>query len=567
MKPIDPSRSRLMKTLRLGIAAFSLLGCSTAMSASNGLNAKETPPNIVLIMADDMGYSDIGCYGSEIDTPNIDALAANGIRFTQFYNGARCCPSRAALLTGLYAHQAGMGCMEPDWKVPGYRGNINNRCVTLAEALKLNGYSTYMTGKWHLTNKSKPKSEADKYDWPCQRGFDRYFGTIAGAGNFFTPATLTRDNTNIEEEARDDPDFYYTDAISDNAVKFINEHANDKPEKPFFEYVAFTAPHWPLHAKESDIQKYLGKYDTGWDVLKKERHERMVKMGLIDKQWEMAPRDGAVAAWDDLENAEISPLMKECAEKHGGMKKIMSYKMACYAAMIDCMDQGIGRIVKALKDTGQFDNTLILFLSDNGGCAEWGTYGFGWKNLKKTGKIGGAKESSTSYGPAWANPSNTPFRLYKLDVHEGGIATPLIVHWPKYVKDKGALRNDVGHIIDIMPTAMDAASGTYPETYDGNAIQAMEGVSLLPAFIKKPLERKEAIYWEHIGNHAIRDGKWKLVAQGENGAWELYDMETDRTEQNNLAEKHPDIVKKLNDKWYSWAERCNVLPMNPNRKK
>ncbi len=567
MKPYDDSRRQFLKTLGLGIAAFSLPGCSRAMSSLRGSNAKGTPPNIVLIMADDMGYSDIGCYGSEIKTPNLDALAANGVRFTQFYNGARCCPSRAALLTGLYAHQAGMGCMEPDWKVPGYRGNINDRCVTIAEALKLNGYSTYMTGKWHLTNKTKVTDDADKFDWPCQRGFDRYFGTIVGAGNYFAPATLTRDNTNIEEEAKNNPEFYYTDAISDNAVKFIKEHCRETPDKPFFEYVAFTAPHWPLHAKEKDIQKYLGKYDKGWDVLKKERYERMIKMGIIDKNWKMAPRDERVAAWDDLENADITPLMKECAEKNGGMKKIMAYKMACYAAMIDCMDQGIGRIVKALKDTGQLDNTLILFLSDNGGCDEWGTYGFGWENLQKTGKIGGVKESSTSYGPAWANPSNTPFRLYKLHVHEGGISTPLIAHWPNYIKEKGAMRNDIGHIIDIMPTALDASNGTYPETYNGNVIQPMEGVSLLPAFSSKPLARKDAIYWEHIGNHAIRDGKWKLVARGENGAWELYDMEADRTEHNDLAEKHPDIVRKLNDKWYAWAERCNVLPMNPNKKR
>jgi len=235
--------------------------------------------------------------------------------------------------------------------------------------------------------------------------------------------------------------------------------------------------------------------------------------------------------------------------------------------MIDCMDQGIGRIVKALKDTGQLDNTLIVFLADNGGCDEWGTYGFGWKNLKKTGKIGGSEESSTSYGPAWANPSNTPFRLYKLHVHEGGIATPLIVYWPKYIKDKGAFRNQVGHIIDIMPTFLQAANGTYPETYNGNTIKPMEGVSLFPAFVNKPLERTDAIYWEHIGNHAIRDGKWKLVARGENGAWELYDLEADRTEQNDVAAAHPDVVKRLNDKWYAWAERCDVLPMNPNRKK
>jgi arylsulfatase A-like enzyme len=549
--------------------------CATFARAASDVNIasadkKSDRPNIILIMADDMGFSDIGCYGSEIKTPNIDKLATNGIRFTQFYNGARCCPSRASLLTGLYAHQAGMGCMEPDWKHPGYRGNINKQCVTLAESLKTNGYATYMAGKWHLTNKTRNVKREDKFNWPCQRGFDRFYGTIAGAGNFYKPATLTRQNENIEQEAKDNPDFYYTDAISDNATTFINDHSKKK-ENPFFLYVAYTAPHWPLHAKEKDISKYRGRYNVGWDVIRKERHERMIKMGIIDKKWKLPPRDQRVAAWDDLKKSDWENLEKgkatEFIKDADHFRELMAEKMATYAAMIDCMDQGVGRIINALKDTGQMDNTLIVFLSDNGGCDEWGTYGFGWGNFAKTKKIAGSKESSTSYGPAWAHVSNTPFRYYKLYTHEGGTSTPLVVHWPKGVKkNKGGFCRQLSHIIDIMPTFMDAAKGIYPTEYEGNKIQPMEGISLIPSFNGDTIMRKP-IFWEHIGNHAVVWGDWKLVARGEKGPWELYNLVDDRTEMYNLADKMPDKVKELNDAWLAWAKRCNVLPMNPNKKR
>ena len=522
-------------------------------------------PNLVLIMADDMGFSDIGCYGSEIKTPNLDKLAGDGVRFRRFYNGARCCPSRASLLTGLYAHQAGMGGMEPDRKVPGYRGNINKQCVTIAEAMKTNGYSTYMSGKWHLTRHAKAwEPETPKFNWPRQRGFDKFYGIIGGADDYFAPRGLVRENTSIGQEAKDDPDYYFTDAVSDSAVGYINDHCKNSPDKPFFSYVAYTAPHWKLMALERDIAKYKGRYDEGWDVLRKERHERMIKMGIIDKKWPLSPRDERVLPWKDATASAVGGKVEEALKITGvSLQSEMARKMEVYAAMIDNMDQGIGRIVKALEKNGQLENTLILFLSDNGGCDEWGTYGFGWNRMKKNKALAGMRGTSISYGPAWAHVSNTPFRWYKLYVHEGGISTPLIAHWPARIKDKGAFRDQVGHIMDVMPTFIDAAGGKYPTEYDGNKIHPMEGVSLLPALAGKDLTRKAPIFWEHIGGRAVRDGKWKLVSlRGTPDEWELYDIEADRTEMNNLAEAHPELVARMAAAWHAWAKRCNVVPRN-----
>jgi arylsulfatase len=349
-------------------------------------------------------------------------------------------------------------------------------------------------------------------------------------------------------------------------VKFINEHCKQRPDKPFFQYVAFTAPHWPLHARPEDIAKYRGKYDMGWDLLRKQRHETLKKLGLVDPKWELSPRTGGVPDWEDLPKVEWNKQLRDIPGlTPENIKAYMSLKMSIYAAMIDRMDRAIGRIVEALEKNGRLENTLLLFLADNGGCAEYGNYGFGVKESNTMEKIG-SNESHASYGASWANASNTPFRYYKHYVHEGGIATPLIVHWPAVVKEKGAIRNEVGHIIDMMPTLLDVAGGTYPKEYRGNTIKPMEGVSLVPAFLNKPAARSEAIYWEHHGNRAVRDGKWKLVANGEEAPWELYDMEADRTEVNDLAEKEPERVKKMNDLWWAWANRCDVLPMNPNKK-
>ncbi len=527
-------------------------------------------------MADDMGYSDIGCYGSEIKTPNLDKLAAGGVRMTQFYNTARCCPTRASLLTGLYPHQAGIGHMMNDKGQDGYRGDLNKNCVTIAEALKPAGYSTYMAGKWHVTKHAKAV-DGPKFNWPCNRGFDRFYGTIHGAGSFWEPSSLTRDNTMItvptDKEYQPKETYYYTDAISDNASRYINEHNADKP---FFIYVAYTTAHWPMHARERDIAKYKGKYDGGYDAIRKTRLAKMKKLGVVKPGAEMSKQAGD---WSKVKD-----------------KKWEAACMEVYAAMVDSMDQGIGRIVKSLKDKGIFDNTIIMYLQDNGGCAE--NQGRNKETIERKDKpsfdpvppekqlyygsvpkqtrdgwpvlqghvMPGPADTYLGYGKSWANVSNVPFREYKHWVHEGGISTPLVVSWPAGIKAKGKLRHQPSHLIDIMATCIDAAGASYPKEYKGEPIKPTEGVSLLPALVKdKPMQR-EAIYWEHEGNRAIRVGKFKLVAKGRKGKWELYDVQADRSEMHNLAGAEPQRVKQLADMWQVYAERANVIPW-PNQKK
>jgi arylsulfatase A-like enzyme len=545
-------------------AALVLFICS----ALAGFSATPQRPNIILILSDDMGFSDIGCYGSEIHTPNLDRLAAHGLRFTQFYNTARCCPTRASLLTGLYPHQAGVGHMTEDKGLEGYQGELNNHCVTIAEVLKPAGYRTYAVGKWHVARNTR--SEGDKHDWPLQRGFDHYYGTISGAGSYWDPSSLVHDNTMIT--AFNDPEyhpevFYYTDAIADHAARFATEHARDHGSEPFFMYVAFTAAHWPLHAKESDIAKYHGVYDQGYGPIRKARFEKEKALGLISKDWELSPQFGD---WESV-----------------GNKAWEARCMEVYAAQIDALDQGIGRIVAALDRNGQMKNTLLLFLQDNGGCAEpigrsghdvradkptlpplskdFFQYGSepkqtrdGWPVLHAP-VLAGPKDTFMAYGQAWANVSDTPFREYKHWVHEGGISTPLIVHWPARVKTGGELRSQPGHLIDIMATCIELSGAHYPKEFHGQSITPFEGKSLLPALDNQPLHRK-AIFWEHEGNRAVRMGKWKLVAKGPAGPWELYDMEADRTELHDLAASNPDRVKEMTAEWEAYAKRAKVLP-------
>lgn len=509
-------------------------------------------PNIVLILSDDMGYSDIGCYGGEIDTPNVDNLANNGLRFTQFYNTARCCPSRASLLTGLHPHQTGIGILVEDLSPEGYAGNLNRNCVTIAEVLKGAGYSTYMSGKWHVTCDLEEPS-----NWPLQRGFDEFYGTITGAGSYFEPNTLTRSNENIEHEAREEG-FFYTDAISDNAVQFISEHATDEGDKPFFLYVAYTAPHWPLHALDEDIEKYRGRFDAGWDILREERLDRMVSMGIIEPSWKLTERDPSQPPWSEEEN-----------------KAWQTRRMEVYAAQIDRMDKGIGRIVSRLKALDQLDNTMIIFLSDNGGCAEelWERSG---PHLLKDGiareftregqrvRFGndptvmpGGEDTYQSYGVAWANLSNTPFRLYKHWVHEGGISTPFIVHWPQGIEESGVLRHTPAQLPDVMATIVEIADCEYPTEYNGNAILPLEGSSLYPVFEKDTLDHRY-MFWEHEGNAAVRYGNWKLVKRYP-GHWELYNMNADRTELNDVSSQYPHTVRDLKREYERWAARCGVF--------
>jgi arylsulfatase len=526
--PYAASRRDVLKSL----AAGGLLAGLPAFPA------EEKRPDILVIMVDDMGFSDIGCYGGEIDTPNLNGLAANGVRFTQFYNTARCCPSRAALLTGLYPHQAGVGHMVNDRGYDGYRGDLNRTCATFGELLRPAGYGTYISGKWHVTKHTKP--EGPKDNWPLQRGFDHYFGTLVGAGSYWTPKALTRDNEQIDPPGGD---FYYTDAIAENAAGFICGHHAKTPDKPFFLYTAFTAPHWPLHAPAETIAKYRGKYRGGWDPVRKARFARLKKLGIINPEWTLTERDPSAKEWDSLP-----------AEKQDEM----DLRMAIYAAQVDRMDQGVGRIVAALKETERFANTLLLFLADNGGCAEGGPLGF---ERKKGGQLG-TDASFASYGLSWANASNTPFRRYKHYVHEGGISSPLIAHWPDRIKARGELRATPAHIIDIVPTVLAAAGATQPAELNGHTLTPCEGRPLLSVFADDRLPPR-ALFWEHEGNRAVRLGTWKLVAKGKAGPWELYDMEHDRTETNDLAEKHPERVAELAALWQAWAERCQVLPLCP----
>ncbi|MCP5538155.1 MAG: arylsulfatase [Akkermansiaceae bacterium] len=532
-------------------------------------------PNIIVILSDDMGYSDIGCYGGEIKTPNLDQLAHNGLRFTQFYNTGRCCPTRASLLTGLYPHQAGVGHMMDDYGLPQYQGNLNKQCLTLAEVLKSAGYRCYMTGKWHVTR--HVDSDSPKHNWPLQRGFDKFYGTIHGAGSFFDPNSLTRGNKRITP--LNDPEYspkgtwYYTDAISDNACRYIRDHVKQHPDQPFFSYVAYTAAHWPMHALPRDIAKYKGKYDDGYLPVYQARIKKMQQLGLIDPSWRIP---SPVGKWEKVDN-----------------KAWESACMEVYAAMVDNMDQGIGRIIATLEATGRLDNTLILFMQDNGGCAE--TYGRfqrqgplerpdkptlppmprdevqtemipkqsrdGYPLRRGKGVMPGPPETAIGYGRNWANVSNTPFREYKHYVHEGGISTPLIAHWPKGISKTNSWSQQPSHLVDIMATCIDLSGASYPKDKT-----PVEGVSLSPVFNNQPIHRGKPIYWEHEGNRAVRDGKWKLVAKGTRGKWELYNIHEDRTEQNNLIAAHPEVAKRMMARYDQWARERGVVPFGSWKK-
>jgi len=492
-------------------------------------------PNIIIILADDMGFSDIGCYGGEINTPSIDSLAAHGIRYTNFYNGARSCPTRAALMSGLYAHNAGMGWMASAYQGEGgYQDDLSKNALTIAEYLKQGGYATYMSGKWHLSNHQK-NDESINDSWPHQRGFDNFFGIIGGAASYFSPNVF---NNNKKSKAPDG--FYMTDAISDTAVTFIN---GQNKNIPFFMYVAYTAPHWPLHARASDIAKYTGKYNIGWDQLRLNRLQKQKTIGLIDDSYILTPRDPQVNAWNNETATQKTDFAK---------------RMEIYAAQIDVMDEGIGRIVKALKDKGMFDNTLIFFLSDNGGCAEDISSG----TVKQPT---GGDDSYESYRRPWANASNTPYREYKHFAHEGGIKTPLVVSWPAGITcPTGGYENSRGHVMDIYKTIADITQISYPQTYNGNTIFPLQGSSMLPNFSGTPTDRGP-IFWEHEGNLAVRMGDWKLVSTAGNnplGKIELYDLSKDPTEINDLAASNPTKKNELWNDWLDWAKTNNVFPIS-----
>lgn len=552
--------------------------------SSGGLSAltAQTPPNIILILSDDMGYSDIGCYGGVIETPVLDRLAKNGLQYMQFYNTARSCPSRASLLTGLHPHQTGIGHMTNDKGVDGYRGDLNNRCVTIAEVLHNNGYETFAVGKWHVTRYMK--KDDPKHNWPLQRGFDHFYGTIAGGGSYYDPQTLCRGNQYITPE--NDPEyqpeiFYYTNAIADNAIRMLEKRDQ---EQPFFMYVAFTSAHWPMQALEEDIEPYKGKFNRGWDELRKKKFHTMRQQGIIDKKWALSI-DETVEPWDEVTD-----------------KTFETRLMEVYAGMVSNLDKNIGKLIAYLEQTHQLENTVIVFLQDNGGCAEnlgrrqtepsaikvpqghslvpmtkdelqnrlqpYRTRD-GRPVMQGVGVRAGGPDTYVAYGKGWAYASNTPFREYKHWVHEGGIATPLIVHWPDKIKaTTDNKRWQPGQLPDIMATFVDISRSAYPDTYKGGSITPLQGISLVPSFTSDKFDYTRPLFWEHEGNRAIRSGKWKLVyksAGPETGDisladWELYNLEDDRTEQHNLAKDYPDKVKEMAAQWEDFAVRCQVKP-------
>lgn len=560
--------------MQRNLLAIFALGCGVISTVS----AAERP-NFLVILADDLGFSDLGCYGGEILTPNLDALAENGLRFTQTYNSSRCCPSRASLLTGLYPHQAGIGRFVGNGKLPGYRGHLTDRCVTLAEVLKPAGYGTYACGKWHVNDPG-----------PIERGFDEFYGFVHGyAVDSWDPRMMVRLPEGRPERTYDSEEYFATDAITDHALDFL-EIAR-KREHPWLLYVGYQAPHFPVQAPPELSKSYLKTYSEGWDVIRKQRLDRMKKLGLVQRETELPPRspiddfkvaerigsmteDGRNPAWSSLEKDRQADL---------------AMRMAVYAAMVENMDQNIGRLVQDLKERGELENTLILFLSDNGACAEWEPYGFDLDASEYTGKKRGygingytpgkpnilhqgdqlaemgGPGSLFSYGSAWANLCNTPLSLYKHYAHEGGIRTPMIAHWPAGIADRGKYRPHVSHVMDVMPTLVELGKAGYPKSDED--VLPMEGRSLVSALAGEP-EKPRTLIFEHERNIAIREGDWKLVGEGglakedfrNQAEWRLYDLSNDMAEQTNLAEEHPDKVARLKKKLLEEAKRTLVLP-------
>ncbi len=532
---------------RAGTAAGTMaLGACAANRAEIRTNACSAAPrpNIVLILADDLGWSDIGCYGGEIETPNIDRIAAQGLRFGGFYNCARCCPTRASLLTGLYPHQAGIGHMTgpaSDFGSPAYRGHLNRNCLTLAEALKTAGYRTLMSGKWHVGSQGGM--------WPCDRGFDEFYGILEGGSNFFEVeprAMLAQNRVLLPQPAQP---YYMTDALTEHAVRLIDESGGSE-RPPFFLYLSYTAPHLPLHAFPEDIAKYRGRYRIGWDALRQQRMERQKSLGLMPAEVSLAPRDEDVPPWDSTENKDEWDL-----------------RMAVYAAMVDRMDQGIGQVLEAVRRSGQEDNTLVMFLSDNGASPE--------PIDGRPGVLPGPANSLSGYFAPWANASNTPFRRFKHWVHEGGIVTPCVARWPRVIREQGSITAQPGHVMDLMATFVEAAGFSWPDSRNGEAILPLEGRSLMPIFEGRVRAGHEALFWEHQGNRAVRMGDWKLVSEysdlgkrirlGQDinllsDQWELYHLGQDRVELNNLAAREPERVRDMSGRYIAWAHRCGVRP-------
>ena len=521
--------------LSLTLTALTLSTSVAQQRSRASAKAATNKPNIILVMVDDLGYSDFGAYGSEIQTPTIDKLAAEGLRLREFYNNSICAPTRASLITGQYHHKAGVGYFNVNLGLPAYQGWLNKESLTFGEVLKQAGYRTYLSGKWHVGN--------DSLYWPNQRGFDRFYGFINGASNYYDispykekapPVELVEDNKQINLE----PGKYLTDEITNHAISYINESKN----APFFLYLAFNAPHWPLQAPAEDIAKYKDRYAIGWDSLRKERLAKQIKLGIADPKQAIAAHDPEVVPWQSLTYDE---------------QQFWQRKMEVYAAMVDHVDQSLARILAELKRLKVDDNTLIVLISDNG--AQGGLIPTGRKRPRSSGPIGSA--GSYDYQEQnWAYVSNTPFRNYKATPYEGGISAPFIAWYPKKIK-AGSIEKGTAHLIDLAPTFYDLAGVKYPETFNGPKTNPLPGVSLTNLLFQgTALPADRPIFWERAGNRAVRKGKWKIVSIFPQNKWQLFDLETDRGETTDLATQNPDIVKELNADYEAWAKRTDVEP-------
>jgi arylsulfatase len=533
-----------MRIFVFAMLRFAVIGCVLACllgPRSSGLAASDKL-NVLLIVADDLGFSDLGCFGSEIATPHLDGLAKNGLRLTRFYNSGRCCPSRAGILTGQYPHRVGLGHMVKDLGQAGYRGQLSDDVPTIAQVLQAAGYRSFLSGKWHLGTPD-----------PTQHGFEEFYGTPTSAATFWDPSRYQRLPADREPRAYKKDGFYGTDALTDHALDFL-ELARTTPEKPWFLYLAYNSPHFPLHARPTEIARYAKTYHTGWDENRDQRLKRMKELGIVPEDTPLSPRSpywnygetetGVNPAWDSLP-----------ADRRADLAR----RMAIYAAMIDRMDQNIGRILDDLRQQRELENTLIVFLSDNGACAEWDPYGFDGKssnnNVLHQGndlENMGSEGTYHSAGSGWANASNTPWRLNKHYNHEGGIRSPCIIHWPAGKVGSGKIEDQPSHIIDLMPTFADAAKAQYQGKLP------LPGISLLP-LIQEGTRQERTLFFEHEGNRAVHAGKWKLVALRDE-PWELYDVSADRVELKNLAQQKPAMVENLSAQWDQWAKENHVTP-------
>ncbi|WP_232625230.1 arylsulfatase [Pareuzebyella sediminis] len=564
----------MTKTVIFFVIAALFLGFGLhSAHRETGINQKpkgkgfDPKPNIIIIMADDLGFSDLGCYGGEIDTPNLDRLALNGVRSNAFYNTSRCCPTRASLLTGLYPHQAGLGRMTMDAGLPGYRGSLQPNTVTLAEVLKKQGYQTGMVGKWHVSEtvdlggekqlkwlshqeENGPFSNLDSY--PTARGFDKYYGNLWGVVDYFDPFSLV----NGTEQVKDVPDdYYHTKAICDSAVAYVEQFSRKR--NPFFLYVAHCAPHWPLQAPEDAVQKYMKVYQKGWKAIRRDRYERLINKGIISRETELPDFMFPNKEWNTNPDKDWD-----------------ARAMAVHAAMVDLLDKSVGKLLDELESSGELDNTLILFLSDNGASAERPSkYGPGFDRAGSTRNgemvsfpvdkeaLPGPQTVVSGIGPTWAHTVNTPFRYWKARVFEGGINTPFIAFWPRGIKEKGAVRELPAHVTDIMATCIDVAGGKYPTTFKGHAITPSPGKSIMPILNGTARSGTQAtFFWEHFGAKALRKANWKLVKLDGQSPWELYDLAVDKTEIHDVAMKNKELVKQLQEEWERLAHTYQVYP-------